>query len=125
MSGQETSIKQKIQGLLPASDEVIQGTVMGVNPIKIQAEGDSKLIIGQGSAIIPQHLTDYTTTMDLSLDRSKANRIAISNSSANDLSTLDIASASVTIHNALKLGDRVDLLSLNQGKKYYVLGRTV
>ena len=125
MSGQETSIKQKIQKLMPDGAEVIKGTVIGINPIRIQADNDSKLVIGQGATIIPQHLMDYEITLDLSLDRSTANRISIDNQGTYDLSALNIISAKVTIHNALKIGDKVDLLSLNQGKKYYVLGRTV
>lgn len=100
-----TSLKQLFQGM--ASSEVpqlVQGTVISDNPLRIQIANDSKLIIGESITIVPRHLTDYETEADLT-------------ESAN------IYKAKLTVHNALKIGDTVHILSLCRGKLYYILDR--
>ena len=96
----QTSIKSIFQSTMTVDSEMIQGTVISTSPLRIQMVNDAKLVITETSAILPQHLTDYTVAC-----------------------VIDGASSSVKICNALKAGDTVHLLSLQGGKKYYVLDR--
>jgi len=75
------SIKELFSELSGKETDLIQGTVMSLNPFKIQAVNDSKLIISKISLVIPSRL------------------------------------------GSLEAGDRVHMLVLNKGKKYYVLDR--
>jgi hypothetical protein len=75
------SIKELFSELSGKGTDLIQGTVMSLNPFKIQAVNDSKLIISKISLVIPSRL------------------------------------------GSLEAGDRVHMLVLNKGKKYYVLDR--
>lgn len=97
----ETSLKGLFQGMIPRDVELLQGTVISTNPLRIQMVNDSKLIISSISTVIPEHLTDHTETIT-------------------DASGV---SAQITVHRALQTGDRLHLLSVQRGKKYFVLGR--
>lgn len=99
-----TSLKQMFQGMIPIGAELIQGIVISVGPIRIQIVNDSKHMISRLSTIVPQHLTDHTVSATISDENGTHNSL-------------------VTVHNALQVGDRVHLLSLQSGKKYFVLGR--
>ncbi len=103
ISGNETSLKQIIQGLIPRDSEIMRGTVIQTGPLKIQMVGDEKLIINERIAIVPHHLTDYQV-------RASENQTG---------ATFDF-----TIHNALRTGETVHILALNRGKLYYILDRT-
>lgn len=96
----ETSIKELIQKMVPKDFALLQGTVISAAPLKIQMDNDSKLIISSISTIIPKHLTDYTAKLTIGGTRQ-----------------------TVTVHNALAVGDKVHLLSAQGGKKYFILGR--
>lgn len=95
-----TSLKGLIIGMMPRDFALLQGTVIGVNPLKIQMDNDSKLVIGSISTIIPRHLTNHTVSVTDGGTRK-----------------------TVTVHNALCVGEKVHLLSAQGGKKYFVLGR--
>jgi len=95
-SGNETSLKQMFQGMIPKDVELLQGTVAKIGPLKIQMSGDEKLFITERITIVPWHLTDYTTKLN---------------------------GSPATVSNALKVGETVHVLSINHGKLYYVLDR--
>lgn len=95
------SIKELFQKMIPQDATLMQGTVTSESPLLIQAAGDSLLILSESILLVPFHLKDYKTKMESD--------------------TFGICE--VTVKNALKLGDKVYLLSLNQGKKYYILDR--
>lgn len=99
-----TSLKELLQGMMPNTADLLQGTVMSTNPLRIQMTNDSKLIISKLSAVIPKHLTNYTVTVEISDSSGKKN-------------------AAITVQNALKIGDKVHLIALQNGKKYFVLDR--
>lgn len=115
-----TSLKGLFQGMADAGIEVLQGIVKSASPLKIQIVNDEKLIIGSNITYVPRHLTDYTTTCSLS----KGDRGSVYGP-ANDGSRLTdfTFSGSITVHNALKAGEKVHVLSFNHGKQYYVLDR--
>lgn len=117
---EKTSIKQLIQQMTGDGLEVLQGIVKSASPLKIQIVNDEKLIIGPNITYVPRHLTDYTTTCSLS----KGDRGSVYGP-ANDGSRLTdfTFSGSITVHNALKAGEKVHVLSFNHGKQYYVLDR--
>lgn len=101
-----TSIKELFQGLIPDQGGIIQGRVTSVSPLQIRAINDDKLTIGAVLLIVPKHLTDYKATADFAVPGGTY-------------------TGTITIHNGLKAGEKVHLLSLNNGKKYYILDRVV
>ena len=100
--------------------EVLQGIVKSASPLKIQIINDEKLVIGPNITYIPRHLTNYTTTCSLA----KGEKGSVYGP-ANDGSRLTDFnfSGSITVYNALKVGEKVHVLSFNHGKQYYVLDR--
>lgn len=78
------------------SVEVIQGTITKVNPLKVTLVNDTKIVLTSTDLIIPQHLTAHKVSIDGSM---------------------------VTVDNSLKKGEKVHLLSFNNGKKFYVLDK--
>lgn len=117
---EKTSLKQLFQGMAGDGVEVLQGIVKSASPLKIQIINDEKLIIGPNITYIPRHLTDYTTTCSLA----KGEKGSVYGP-ANDGSRLTDFnfSGSITVYNALKVGEKVHVLSFNHGKQYYVLDR--
>ena len=95
-----TSIKALFQGLIPDGDEVIQGIVKSAEPLRIQAVNDEKLLINTPLLIVPKHLSTYTVQVQIAS-----------------------YTGEMTVHNGLKVGEKVHLISFNNGKKYYVLDR--
>lgn len=151
VGAEATSIKQLFQSMMGDGPQVLIGTVIGVNPLKIQIEGDEKLIIGGSNTIIPWHLTDYTTKATYELDAGEIDSITEgdgghyhsggehgghysggsgTHSHGKDgqhphhLVTFTLTQGTLTVHNALKTGETVYVLSLNNGKRYFVLDRT-
>ena len=131
-----TSIKEMFQGMIPDSMGVVRGKVVSAAPLKIQVVNDDKLILSENLICVPRHLSDYTTTCDLMLGKGSLDSQTkndgehgghVSGTGANQhaLATFNIFNATLKVHNALKLGDTVYLLSFNEGKKYYVLDREV
>ena len=112
---EKTSLKQLIQGMTEAGITVIQGKVVAASPLKIQAVNDEKLTISQNSLFIPRHLTDYTTSCAIGTSGSHGGHNSGNGAHGHN--------ASITIYNALKVGETVHLLSFNHGKQYYVLDR--
>lgn len=149
----QTSLKGLFQGMSDAGVEVLQGIVKSASPLKIQIVNDDKLVIGPNITYVPRHLTDYTATVDIvqgkgsvqsqtSTDGSHTHSYSGNTESAGDpshthsysgetqgkahshsLSTFNIYGATMTVYNALKVGEKVHVLSFNHGKQYYVLDR--
>lgn len=121
---EKTSIKQLIQGMTGGEVDVLQGTVTAVSPLKIQIANDEKLTISSNNTYVPRHLTNYTTTVDIS-----GGSVSGSTSSAGDpshthsVTSITIKGATMTVYNALKVGETVHVLSFKNGKQYYVLDR--
>ena len=124
--GDQTSIKGLFQGLLPEGEELMQGTVIQVSPLKIQMDNDQKLILNERIIIVPWHLTNYKQKATLklkdgSIDASTNNVDAHSHK----LTTFSLVEGEITVFNALKKGEKVHVMALNNGKLYYVLDRVV
>jgi hypothetical protein len=133
-SGNETSIKQLFQRMIPDGDEIMEGTVIQPSPLKIQMTNDEKLIINERITIVPWHLTDYTTTADILKDEGTLDSQTLQDGGhgghmggdgthINHLDTFNLHKGTINVYNALKKGEKVHVLSLNHGKLYYVLDR--
>lgn len=138
----ETSLKQLFQGMIPVGSTILQGTVTKDDPLEITAVNDSKLIISGNQLVVPWHLTDYTTHADYTMgDKgelrdetyTKMDGGHIHNDSRGDPTTnvkhkhylekLNAYKMTLKVYNHLQKDDIVYLLSLNNGKVYYVLDR--
>lgn len=119
---EKTSLKQLFQGMAGNGVEVLQGIVKSVGPLKIQIVNDEKLTIGPNITYIPRHLTDYSTEVTVSWRTENASGGSGDAAYASHSHAI-IGRKAITVHNALKVGDRVHLLSFNHGKQYYVLDR--
>lgn len=149
----KTSIKQLIQDMTEAGVGILQGVVKSASPLKIQIVNDDKLTISSNITYVPQHLTDYTVTVDIAVGSGSltGNTTEAGDSEMNyngktdeagepehthtfgvemqnkahthDLSSMNIIGATMTVHNALKVGDMVHIISFNHGKQYFVLDR--
>lgn len=119
---EKTSLKQLFQGMAGNGVEVLQGIVKSVGPLKIQIVNDEKLTIGPNITYIPRHLTDYSTEVTVSWRTENASGGSGDAAYASHSHSI-IGRKTITVHNALKVGDRVHVLSFNHGKQYYVLDR--
>lgn len=107
------------------------GTVDSINPLKVRISSD--FILPESLLIVPQHLTDYSTEVNAggaSIDVSVVgDTLYFSNSSTHaDGNTDESAIESVdertlTVYNALAVGDMVVLLRNHGGTKYLILDR--
>lgn len=128
-SGNETSLKQLFQGMIPDGDEIMEGTVIQIDPLKIQMTNDEKLIINERITIVPWHLTDYKTRatyrkMDGTLDSwTKPDSHHEIDGCKHYLEDFNLYRGIIVVHNALRKGDKLHILALNHGKLYYVLDR--
>ena len=131
-SGSETSLKQLFQSMIPDGDEIMEGTVIQTGPLRIQRTNDEKLIINERITIVPWHLTDYTTRatyrkMDGTLDSWTKNDGShadpVGGTHVHHGEDFNLYKGVLVVHNALKKGEKVHVLALNNGKLYYVLYR--
>lgn len=126
MDEDNASVKKLIQGMVGGEVQLIQGTVIKVDPLRI-ATDDEKLILNENITIIPWHLTDYETKVSIKMDygwktkeRSGGGGAAAYASHDHDIV---IEKKKITIHNALKVGDQLHILSFAHGKQYFILDR--
>lgn len=92
-------IMQIINGL-SKDVSVSKAIILTSNPLSAQLLNDEKMLLNSRVLIVPEHLTDYTTTIHIDSEEKK-----------------------VIVHNSLNAGDTVYVLGYNSGKKYVVLGR--
>lgn len=138
----ETSLKQMFQSIIPAGSAILQGTVTKADPLEITAENDSKLIISGNQLIVPWHLTDYTTHADYTMgDKGElrnetytkvdGGHLHVDSRGGNTsevkhkhyVEKLNAYKMTLKVYNHLQKDDKVYLLSLCNGKVYYVLDR--
>lgn len=127
---EKTSLKGMIQDIAGKGiPEVLQGIVKSADPLKIQVVNDEKLILGPNITFVPEHLTDYETEVTIAADYGwrTQQRGGGSGDPAYEAHDHDIVISrkKIKVHNALKAGDKVYLLTYNHGKQYFVLGRVV
>lgn len=101
-----TSLKQLVQGMQVENIALVEGTVINTTPLLIKLMND-KLEIDSDIITVPYNLSDFDVQCDMVAEG------------------YHIKNGTITIHNGLKKGDSVILLSYNRGKQYYVLDRVV
>lgn len=119
---EKTSIKQLIQSMTGDGVQVLQGVVKSASPLKIQIVNDEKLTIGPNITYVPRHLTDYTTevTVTWQTENTSGGSGYAEFASHNHPIT---GRKTILVHNALKVGEAVHVLSFNHGKQHFVLDR--
>lgn len=117
-----TSLKEAFQGLIPSQAALLIGTVRSASPLRIEIANDSKLVITAAITVVPRHLTNHTVPISIS-GGTVSGRTGSASDHSHSLSSFSLSGATLTINNALKVGDRVHVLALQNGKKYYVLDR--
>ena len=125
---EQNSLKQVLQSLVTSNESTLQGVVISDLPLKIQIVNDEKLILGERALIIPNHLTNYKMTIDISLGSTgdvDSKTKSDTSGHIHDLENFALTSVIATINNSLKTGEYVHLLALNKAKKYYILDRVV
>ncbi|MBO5610563.1 MAG: DUF2577 domain-containing protein [Eubacterium sp.] len=98
-----TSISELIKTIANGSvstSDVYEGTVTSADPIKITLVNDAKIVLSSANLVVPEHLRKKTVTF-----------------------TVAGYTKTITIREALASGDKVYLLTYNNGKKYFVLDR--
>lgn len=119
---EKTSLKQLIQGMTSSGIEVLQGIVKSASPLKIQIVNDEKLIIGPNITYVPWHLMDYTTEVTVEWETENASGGSGEAAYAAHRHAIS-GRKKITVHNALRTGEKVHVLSFNHGKQYFVLDR--
>lgn len=138
----ETSLKQLFQGMIPVGSTILRGTVTKDDPLEITAVNDSKLIISGNQLVVPWHLTDYTTHADYTMgDKGELRDETYTKMDGGHqhvesrggstsivkhkhyVEKLNAYKMTLKVYNHLQKDDIVYLLSLNNGKVYYVLDR--
>ena len=111
------------------------GTVVSTSPLKVQIT--NVLTLPSSLLIVPQHLTDYKVGCTITYP---AQSVASATEKSTDLVDQDepikshthqftmstseqTSKSTVTIHNALKVGDKVALLRKQGGQSYFILDR--
>lgn len=113
------------------------GTVKTVSPLSIQVS--SQLILPESLLIVPEKLTDYTmkVTFDWNTEYVPDHTHSYSGSDSRGDSHSDITdpankhlhqivsnkTKTITIHNALQVGDKVVLIRKRGGQFFYILDR--
>ncbi len=120
--GGNTSIKQLFQSMVGDDVDIWLGVVKSTSPLRIQAVNDEKLTIGPNITIVPQHLTDYTTEVTVNwLTEEKSGGGGDAAFAAHSHSVA--GRKTIIIHNSLKVGERVHVLSFKHGKQHFILGK--
>lgn len=96
------------------------GTVVSVKPLRVQVT--NQLIIPESLLIVPENLTDYS--VEVTIDWDTENKSGGSGDSSYASHSHDlIGKKKMTVHNALKVGDKVALIRKHGGQSYFILDR--
>lgn len=98
------------------------GKIISVSPLKISVE--QKMTLGAAQLVLTRNVTDYTTTVTVDwLTEKESGGSDAASFACHNHSIL--GTKEITIHNSLKIGEKVVLLKQKGGQKYLVLDRVV
>lgn len=98
------------------------GTVVSTSPLKVQVT--NVLTIPTSMLVVPRHLTDYEVNVSLDwTTESRSGGVGEDSFSSHSHSIVSKKTKVMTIHNALKVGDKVALLRKQGGQSYFILDR--
>lgn len=109
------SIKAAAMKAVDASQpcDFLFGKVTSISPLKISVE--QKLTLGSAQLVLTRNVTDYSVNVTVDW-----------NTEDNDTHNHKIVGVkTMTIHNALRIGDEVVLLKKKGGQKYLILDKVV
>ena len=104
---------------------VLFGKVTSISPLKVNIE--QKMTLGAEQLILSRNVTDYTVNVTVNWGtNSRLGSISTENGSYNLSHSHTISgSKSMTVHNALAVGDEVILLRVTGGQKFVILDRVI
>ena len=100
------------------------GTVTGTSPLKVQIT--NQFTLPASLLIVPEHLTDHTVSVTVNWGTDSDTHYHSTDDGNTGNYTHDHSVSgkkSMTIHNALKAGDKVALLRKTGGQSYFILDR--
>lgn len=104
------------------------GTVVSTKPLKVQIT--NQFVIPGSMLVVPKHLTNYKVNINLNLDIGAGGKHKHTYDEDNKETSevLDhthkiTGGNSITIENALKVGDRVALIRKQGGQSYFILDK--
>lgn len=125
MAGEETGLKQLLQGLAPDTIGLCEGVVVSSAPLSIQVTNNPQMVASGITLALPRHLTNYVTTCAVAtvsggdlIGKTKSEQ-----AHTHDLDSMQWAKATITMYNSLAVGEKVWMLRFGKGEKYYVLDR--
>lgn len=96
------------------------GKVVSDTPLKVEVT--NQFTIPESLLIVPQHLTDYTVSVDVSWNTENTSGGSGDSSFASHKHNIN-GTKTITIHNSLKVGDKVALMRKQGGQSYFILDR--
>ena len=104
------------------------GTVVSVKPLRVQVT--AQLTIPESLLIVPENLTDYTVKVSFNWQSETVlphnhsySEGVTGDSGAHRHQIQSSGDKTITIHNALKIGDKVALIRKQGGQSYFILDR--
>ena len=94
---------------------LLEGEVVSSSPLKVKLKKNAKLVIPKELLVVPESLTNRTINCSVSA--------SYVSTSTEDFSNVSSNSVNITINNALKIGDKVMLISFEGKQKYFILDR--
>ena len=96
------------------------GKVISIAPLRVQIT--NQFTLPEALLVVPQHLTDYT--VDVTVSWNTENKSGGSGESAFSSHNHGVTGKkTMTVHNGLKVDDRVALLRKQGGQSYFILDR--
>ena len=100
--------------------DIRYGTVVSTSPLKVQISAE--LTLPQSVLVVPRSLTDYTVSVSMNWNTTSESGGAGESAFASHNHGIN-GTKSITIHNGLKVGDKVLLLRQQGGQSYIVLDK--
>lgn len=131
--------QQQSDGTYPVA--ILFGTITGVKPVVLKIDNQ---VYGSDFVVIPQHLTDYKVSVNVSGGFSgktsstththsggqhdghtdgTGEHTHSGGSHSHEISSFSMSGSVMTVHNALKVGDKVIVARQNGGQKFVILDR--
>lgn len=107
------SLKELIQQMQMVDGGFFEGTVIRASPLEIRPANITNYTINESMLTIPEHLTDYTVSVDVS-------GLPVTTTHGSGTAS---GNCTMVIKASLKQGDKVALFGYNNNKSFVVLGR--
>ena len=99
------------------------GTVISVSPLKVKVT--NQFVLPDSMLIVPESLTDHDVEVSTTFTTKNKSGGIEEESFASHNHDVQLTKHTVTIHNALKVGDKVVLLRQAGGQQFLILDRLV